>query len=196
MSSIRSFAFATKIDMNGRVVKAFPCARLPEYQTKFSAGADFFCAEAVVIPSIWKQIFAKLGSHFTGNDVDITPTLVHTGIKSNMEHDAYLELTNRSSNPKSFGLVLANGVGIVDRDYYSNDSNDGEIMFAFYNFKFKDVYVAVGQRIGQGIFHKYLRPLDEADGLRVKDKIRTLGFGSTGYASDVKDGESDESTTS
>lgn len=195
--SCRSFEFANKLDNgrtvveNGKTVKAYPDAQLPEYQTKYAAGADFFCAEEVVVPSIWKQIFAKLTSLSAG--VDIQPTIVHTGIKANMEHDEYLELVNRSSGPRKRGLILANGVGIDDCDYYSNSDNDGEIMFAFYNIKFTDVRIKVGDRIGQGIFHKYLRPYDETKGLRVKDSVRTGGFGST---DNVKESDDDGFTAS
>lgn len=209
---MRSFEIARKI-VHGETVKyetdrcqtdtyepAYPNAQIPEYQTAKSAGADFFCAEEVVIPSIWGMIFSSLGTKAedTANKVvtsflstigyvkkendikekhdDIVPTLVHTGIKANMEEDEVLELYNRSSNPLKLGLVLANSVGIIDADYYNNKKNDGEIMFAFYNFKPWSVTLKVGDRIGQGVFKKYLRP---TEGLRVKNVERQEGFGST-----------------
>ena len=93
-----------------------------------------------------------------------------------MEEDEVLDLFNRSSNPKKIGLVLANGVGVVDADYYNNTDNDGEIMFAFYNFKPWNVTIKVGDRIGQGVFSKFYRP---TVGLRVKDVERVGGIGST-----------------
>lgn len=77
------------------------------------------------------------------------------------------------------GLIMANGVGIIDADYYSNKENDGEIGFLFYNIGFKDKTIKVGDRIGQGIFHKFLRPYDELKGLRIKDVVRSGGLGST-----------------
>lgn len=187
------------VDEAGQELPAYETAQIPEYQTKYSAGADFFCAEEVVIPSIWKLALSSLASR-TGATVekfadsilesfgykkeddakkeliDICPTLVHTGIKANMEEDEVLELYNRSSNPKKLGLVLANSCGIIDKDYHNNPDNDGEIMFAFYNFKLWDVTVKAGDRIGQGIFKKFLRP---EVGLRVKDVERTGGIGST-----------------
>lgn len=200
---MRSFEFARK-RVNGEVVqepdekgvvgevKAFPDAQIPEYQTKNSAGADFFCAEEVVIPSIWKGVAHILASNVKGfisnwvsednththdkDDSFLKPVLVHTGIKANMEDDEVLELYNRSSNPKKLGLILANSVGVVDADYYNNPDNDGEIMFAFFNFKPWDVTLKVGDRIGQGVFKKVLRP---TVGLRVKDAKREGGFGST-----------------
>lgn len=201
---MRSFEFAREIkdgepvveaDERGveREVFAYPDAQIPEYQTSKSAGADFFCAEEVVVPSIWTGVAHILASNVKGfisnwvdfadnenttnTDVGLKPTLVHTGIKSNMEEDEVLELYNRSSNPSKLGLVLANSVGVVDADYYNNKSNDGEIMFAFYNFMPCKVTIKVGDRIGQGVFKKYLRPVV---GLRVKDVKRQGGIGSTG----------------
>ena len=181
----RYFDFARKMEDGLPVVKmgisgvecevlSYRDAQLPEYQSKHSAGADFFCAEEVVIPSLWKQVFSCL---FSGEkDVKPKPTMVHTGIKARMETDEVLELYNRSSNPKKLGLILANGVGVVDSDYFENEDNDGEICFAFYNFMPWDVTVHVGDRIGQGVFKKFLRPTKD---LFVKDDVRKGGFGST-----------------
>ena len=91
-----------------------------------------------------------------------------------MADDEYLMLCNRSSNPKKKGLILANSVGIVDKDYYGNPDNDGHIMFAFYNVKDVDVEIKKGEAIGQAIFHKYfVADGDSAEGERVG------GFGST-----------------
>ena len=168
---MRSFEFAMKDDK-----KAYTEAQLPEYATEHSAGADFFCAEEVVIPSLWKQLFCLKANLNSDNKKLFQPTLVHTGIKASMETDEVLELYNRSSNPKKLGLVLANSVGVVDADYYSNPDNDGEIMFAFYNFMPFDVTLKVGDKVGQGVFKKFLRP---TEGLNIKSVKREGGFGST-----------------
>ena len=72
------------------------------------------------------------------------------------------------------GLVLANSVGIIDKDYYGNEDNDGHIMFAVWNFKAEDVKIEKGERIGQGIFQKYLVTDDDS-----AEGERTGGFGST-----------------
>ena len=52
-----------------------------------------------------------------------------------MQDDEVLILANRSSNPGKKGLILANSIGVIDKDYYGNPDNDGHIMFAFYNIK-------------------------------------------------------------
>ncbi len=135
---------------------------LPRRSTTYSAGYDFEAAEDIIIPSF------KPG---------MAPTLIKTGIKAYMQDDEMLCLYNRSSNPKKKGIVLANSVGIIDKDYYGNEENDGHIMFAVWNFKDEDIKVEKGERIGQGIFQKYLVTDDDAS--TAKSSIRGGGFGST-----------------
>ena len=132
---------------------------LPIRKTKCAAGYDFEAAEDTLIPSFKK-----------GNN----PTLIATGIKAYMQDDEVLYLYNRSSNPKKKGLLLANSVGVIDKDYYENPDNDGHIMFAFYNIKDEDIVIKKGEAIGQGVFMKYLLTDDDkALGKRIG------GFGST-----------------
>ena len=132
---------------------------LPVRKTKYSAGYDVEAAEDCVIPAF------KRGQK---------PTLVKTGIKAYMKDDELLLLYNRSSNPGKKGLILANSVGVVDKDYYGNSDNDGHIMFAFYNIKDEDVEIKKGERIGQAIFQKFLVVDND-----IADGERTGGFGST-----------------
>ena len=132
---------------------------MPERKTKYSAGYDIEAAEDCTIPSFEKGQKA---------------TLVKTGLKAYMADDEVLKLYNRSSNPGKKGLILANSVGVVDKDYYGNSDNDGHIMFAFYNIKEEAVEIKKGDVIGQGIFEKYyVTDDDSAEG------ERTGGFGST-----------------
>lgn len=143
------------------VVKGFEDCNIniPVRKTKYSAGYDMEAAEDVIVPSF------KKGDK---------PTLVKTGLKAYMQDDEVLMLYNRSSNPKKKGLILANSVGVVDKDYYGNSDNDGHIMFAFYNIKDEDIEIKKGEAIGQGVFQKYLVVDDDiAEGTRVG------GFGST-----------------
>ena len=91
-----------------------------------------------------------------------------------MEDDEVLLLYNRSSNPKKKGLVMANSVGVIDKDYYGNPDNDGHFMFSFFNVKDEDILIKKGEAIGQAIFQKYLITDDDA-----ADGVRVGGFGST-----------------
>ncbi|MCF0126780.1 MAG: dUTP diphosphatase [Clostridia bacterium] len=151
MEKIRGFEIAKGFENAG--------INLPIRKTKYSAGYDVEAAEDTIIPSF------KKGTN---------PTLIKTGLKAYMADDEVLMLYNRSSNPKKKGLILANSVGVVDKDYYGNPDNDGHIMFAFYNIKEEDITIKKGEAIGQAVFQKYLTvDEDVAEGKRVG------GFGST-----------------
>ncbi len=151
MEKIRGFEIAKGFEEKG--------IHLPVRKTKYSAGYDVEAAEDCTIPSFKKGM---------------KPTLVKTGIKAYMQDDEVLILANRSSNPGKKGLILANSIGVVDKDYYGNPDNDGHIMFAFFNIKEEDIEIKKGDCIGQAIFQKYYTvDEDNAEGKREG------GFGST-----------------
>lgn len=104
----------------------------------------------------------------------LKPTLVPTGVKANMNQNEALMLYNRSSNPLKKFLLLANGVGVIDQDYFENPDNDGHIMFQFVNFGLFPVTIKKGERIGQGVFQEFLKTDDDIAGGE-----RTGGHGST-----------------
>lgn len=125
---------------------------MPKRATRNAAGYDFECAEDFVLPSIWKKDFLKIlravrkqkdysDEELMKADACLKPYLVPTGIKAYMQDDEFLMLANRSSNPLKRRLVLPNGVGIVDSDYYDNSGNEGEIFFQLLNFGLKDVVI-------------------------------------------------------
>lgn len=122
---------------------------------------------ALILLSIIKTACTKISSR--------KPTLVKTGVKVKMEDDEVLLLVNRSSNPSKKNLVMANDVGVIDADYYGNPDNDGEMAFAFYNVGSEPITIHKGDKLGQGIFVKYLTTDDDT-----ADGERTGGFGSTG----------------
>lgn len=128
---------------------------LPTRATAGSAGYDFECADSITI-------------------LPYSIALIPTGIKCQIDDGYYLQLALRSSTPKKKGLMLANGIGIIDADYYNNPQNEGHIMFQVYNFTNAPVIIKKGERIGQGIFLKYFTTEDDA----AKGE-RLGGFGST-----------------
>ena len=132
---------------------------LPVRKTARSAGYDVEAAEDTTIP-----VF----------EAGCKPTLIHTGLKAYCMSDEWYMLANRSSNPGKKKLVMANGIGIIDADYYGNPDNDGEFMFAYYNIGTEPLEIKKGDIIGQVVFQKFLAVDDDnATG------ERTGGFGST-----------------
>jgi len=69
--------------------------------------------------------------------------------------------------------MLANGIGVIDSDYYNNPDNEGHIMFAIWPFG-GDVTFKKGDRIGQGVIERYYLTDDDA-----AEGVRNGGFGST-----------------
>ena len=131
---------------------------IPKRSTKHAAGYDVEAAEDIIIP-MWKP--------------GIKPTLIPTGLKAYCAEDEWFMLANRSSGPKK-GFLMANSIGIIDSDYYGNESNDGHFYFAYFNCSDHDIEVKKGDIIGQVVFMKYLITDDDnADG------TRKGGFGST-----------------
>ncbi|MGY3765706.1 dUTP diphosphatase [Vagococcus vulneris] len=165
-------------------VTTFENINLPKRATIHAAGYDFEAAETVIIPSIWKSGIASALKCILSNDKfaetpdhkkQVKPVLVGTGVKAYMEENEFLQLCNRSSNPLKNFLLLANGVGVIDSDYYDNEANEGHIMFQFLNFGLKDIEIKKGERIGQGIFLPFLKADNDET-----TTSRTGGFGSSG----------------
>lgn len=131
---------------------------IPVRKTKYSAGYDVEAAEDIVIPAY------KFGTK---------PTLIPTGLKAYCKEDEYYILVNRSSGPKK-GLIMANSIGIIDSDYYNNETNEGHFYFQYFNFSEYDLEIKKGDIIGQVIFQKYLTIDDDKS-----EGVRKGGFGST-----------------
>lgn len=129
---------------------------LPRRSTKLSAGYDIEAAEEAIIEE---------GETF----------FVKTGLKAYMKEDEVLKVYARSSLATKRGLTLINGVGIIDADYYNNESNEGHILVALHNLSKETQVVKKGERIAQGIFERFLTT-DDDQPVQVK---RTGGFGSS-----------------
>lgn len=151
MEKIRGFEIAKGFENQG--------INLPKRKTKYSAAYDIEAAEDVIIPS-FKQ--------------GMKPTLVSTGLKAYMMEDEVLYLIAKSSGFSKKGILLSNAVGVIDADYYENESNDGHIMFSIINLKDEDLVIKKGDSIGQAMFTKYL-VVDNDDAICT----RVGGFGST-----------------
>ena len=129
--------------------------KLPKRATKYSAGYDIFSPiDVTIMPN--------------------TAELIWTNVKVLMNNDEYLLVCSTSGMGKR-DVRLANGVGIIDSDYYSNPTNDGNFAVRLVNFGQNPYEIKAGDKIGQAIFMKYLTVDDEQE--ITSDRVG--GFGST-----------------
>ena len=124
--------------------------KLPERQTKASAGYDFYVIEDVEIPAYGT-------------------VMLPTNVKAYMQEDEVLMLYARSSLAIKRGLILQNTTGIIDSDFFPH-----EIKVALRNTTDKPVTLLKNERCAQGIFLKYL--VSDNGNL---DNTRDGGIGST-----------------
>lgn len=138
-----------------RIRRLRPGVPLPAYQTPDSAGFDLAASE----------------------DVTIDPgqvALVPTGLVIEVPRGYFLGIFARSSTPLKRGLMVANGVGVVDLDY---SGPADEVKIEVVNFTQTPAHVKKGDRSAQGLFI----PVVQARWIEV-DEIRARsrgGFGST-----------------
>lgn len=174
---------------------------VPTRKTAQSAGYDFYAAEDTVIPPFVEiaedALLADLDSR-KGKYADIKEfmekeypytldkiatitkehkakvALVPTGIKCKIPDGYFLQLSVRSSLPLKHWLILGNGVGIIDADYYNNPDNEGHIYFQIINLLPVPIKIQKGECFGQGVLLPY--------GIATGDNTtatRMGGFGST-----------------
>ena len=110
-------------------------------------------------------------------DITVEPKamqMIWTNIKAQFEPDEVLLLCVTSGMGKH-QIMLANTIGVIDSDYYGNVSNDGNLGFRLYNFGDNAYEIKAGDKIGQGVFMKYLTVDNEEE----ITSERVGGFGST-----------------
>jgi dUTP pyrophosphatase len=113
-----------------RIRRLRPDVPLPRYATAGSAAFDLAAAD----------------------DVAVAPgamALVPTGLVIEVPSGMFLAIFARSSTPLRRGLMVANGVGVIDADYCGPQD---EVKVAVLNVTSAPVTVRRGDRIAQGIF--------------------------------------------
>ena len=101
--------------------------------------------------------------------------LVPTGLVIEVPSGHFLAIFARSSTPLKRGLLVANGVGVVDPDY---SGPTDEVMVQVLNFTQNEVQVRRGDRLAQGIVLPAPRVTwDEVETIR---QTTRGGFGATG----------------
>ena len=140
-------------NLNVNIKRVDPALPLPTYATTGSVGFDLICRQDTeVAPSRLARI--------PGNVIIETPP------------GYMLLLTMRSSTAKRKGLLIPNGVGVIDQDYCGEGD---ELMVSVYNFRDEAVSVLCGERIAQGIFLPIARV--------AWNEVGQMGYGRGGFGS-------------
>lgn len=129
--------------------------KLPTRATKGSCAYDFY---------------SKANYEVLSNNI----VKIWTDVKAEMEFDEVLLINVRSSMGGIWELT--NEQGWIDSDYYNNEKNNGNIGIFLKNVSGKVQNINIGDRIGQGMFTKYLITEDD----KPLSETRNGGFGSTG----------------
>src|SRR6185503_13532990 len=139
-----------------RIKRLSPSVPLPQYESDGAAAFDLAAAADMTIEA--GQV-----------------ALIPTGLVIEVPSGMFLGIFARSSTPLKRGLMVANGVGIVDSDYCGPRD---EVKIAVLNFTSAAVRVAAGDRIAQGMLLPVTRVAwEETESLRSESRG---GFGSTG----------------
>ncbi|MEK9180324.1 MAG: dUTP diphosphatase [Patescibacteria group bacterium] len=141
--------------MKARIKRFHKDMPLPERKTKGAAAFDLHAREDVLIAP---------------GEIGYVP--LNIAVETPDGH--FLLLAARSSTHKK-GLIMANGIGIVDPDYCGDED---EITAAYLNFLTEPVMVEKGERIAQGMFVQF--SVAEWEEVEKHDKKSRGGFGSTG----------------
>jgi dUTP pyrophosphatase len=138
-----------------QVTRLRPSVPLPAYATPGSAGFDLAAAE----------------------DVEIHPgriKLVGTGLVFKVPEGHFLAIFARSSTPLKRGLVVANGVGVLDADYCGPAD---ELKIQLLNITDTPISIRAGDRLAQGI----VLPAPRVTFVEAESTLPSRGgFGSTG----------------
>lgn len=143
--------------MDVRITRLDDSMPLPSYQTAGAAGFDL--ASSV--------------------DMTIAPgevSLVPTGLVIEAPPGHFVGIFARSSTPLKRGLMVANGVGIVDADY---SGPEDEIKVEVLNFTPVPVVVRRGDRLAQGVILPFVRA-SWREAAPPADRRTRGGFGATG----------------
>ncbi len=141
--------------MKIKIKKLHENAKIPNYQTDGSVGFDFSSVQDLVIRS--------------GESA-----LVSTGLSIELPKGYELQVRPRSGLALKHSITVLNSPGTVDSDYR------GELKVILINHGKNDFYIAIGERIAQGVINKVeLVQFDEV--AELSETARGIsGFGSTG----------------
>src|SRR5262245_46792275 len=140
-----------------RIHRLAPDVTLPRYETAGAAGFDLAAS----------------------TDVTVAPgavVLIPTGLVIAVPPGHFLGIFARSSTPLKKGLMVANGVGVIDEDYCGPKD---EVKIQVLNFTQSPVEVKRGDRVAQGVFIPVTRAAWQEEAGDLREGSRG-GFGATG----------------
>ncbi|MDA1316520.1 MAG: dUTP diphosphatase [bacterium] len=143
--------------MNVKIKRIDTSLPLPTYQTPGSVAFDLY-ARLTTTVTPWK------------------PTIIPANVVIEVPEGYFLMLSSRSSTPMKKGLMVANGIGVIDQDY---NGDEDEIGVQVLNFTKKDVIISKGERIAQALLVKIAKVV-EFDEVEQMSSTSRGGFGSTG----------------
>ncbi len=136
-----------------RIDKSLP---LPRYYTKGAVCFDLLAREDITI---------------NAGEVKLIPCNIIIEVP-----EGYMFiLAQRSSTALKKGLLMSNGIGIIDQDY--SGPND-ELKYQAYNFTKESVEIKMGERVVQGCFVPIAKA--EFEEMEIIEGGSRGGFGSTG----------------
>jgi dUTP pyrophosphatase len=141
--------------MRLHITRRDPSVPLPTYGSPGAAGFDLAAAEDVEVPP---QAIRLIG----------------TGLVIKVPDGYFLAVFARSSTPLKRGLMVANGVGVIDSDYCGATD---EVKIPLINMTDRPASIRRGDRIAQGI----VLPAPRAEFVEGEAaETARGGFGSTG----------------
>ena len=143
--------------MRLKIMRLDPTVPLPVPATAGAAAFDLAAAETVEVPARGIR-------------------LVGTGLVIAVPAGHFLGVFARSSLPLKRGLIVANGVGVIDADYCGPTD---EVKIQVMNVTDQPVSIARGDRLAQGIVLQ--TPRVEWDEVTTLTAPNRGGFGSTGH---------------
>lgn len=163
-----------------RAFKLFGDSQQPTRATVDSAGYDLRASEDVVIETIFDSGLYLGGakepltlSYHAGvmKDLGFKATLVPTGVAIELEEGDYADLRSRSGVSSKNLLIMPNGMGLIDKDFFPN-----EIKVPLINLSPFPIIIKKGERIAQLVLNSYNTLTNEEEVLNE----RLAGFNSTG----------------
>jgi dUTP pyrophosphatase len=113
-----------------RIDKDLP---LPEYKTSGAVAFDLYARQRVEVPP---------------REIRLIPLNVIIAVPNGY----FLLIASRSSTPQKKGLMCANSLGIMDKDFCGPAD---EIQYIGYNFTNETITINRGDRIAQGVLVRY-----------------------------------------